>query len=542
MGRRPKPIMMAVALAVSLAFTAACGHLTPAPVSTAVEFTVAFSDTPTHQPTLPVPSAGPSPTYQADQPAGGPALSPTPLSPARSPTSPPTPPPTNSPTSPPPPLPAGSPAALPTAPPADLPTAHRSDQLSVWEQDITLLTYDWATALVPVTPDDPIYPYPRLNFDAVAPPGPHPYRAVVMQNAYIQLLVVPELGGRILRWTDRTTNRQLLYNNPVIKPTHWGYRGWWLAIGGIEWAFPTEEHGLNEYRPWKYQLLRNGVRVWDTDDRSGLIVEIMITLDAEHSYFTLTPRITNPGDSPQAYQFWANAMLVLSDVNIPSPELVFILPDDAVTVHSTGDSSLPGPGGQMNWPLHNGRDFSRYREWRQYLGIFANPAQADFVGAYDLGSDQGVVRIFPHTLATGVKLFCLGDLPSTLWTDDNSRYFELWGGLTPTFWSYHTLEPGATVSWTEWWYPVSGTGGYGWANREAAIRLLPTGDRAEIAVAATRALNATIVLLRDGIEVQRWEAIITPGAPFLATGGPAAGSDWSVQIFEEGVLIAQFSP
>ena len=426
--------------------------------------------------------------------------------------------------------------------PAGLSTAHRSGQLSVWEQDITLTTYDWATALVPTTPDDRIYPYPRLNFDAVGPPAPRTYRAVVIQNAYVQLLIVPELGGRILRWTDRTTGRQLLYNNPVIKPTRWGYRGWWLAIGGIEWAFPTEEHGLNEYRPWEYQLLRNGVRVWDTDDRTGLVVEIRITLDAEHSYFTLTPRVTNPGDSPQAYQFWANAMLVLSDVNAPSPDLTFILPDDAVTVHSTGDSSLPGPGGQMSWPLHNGRDFSRYREWRQYLGIFSNPAQADFVGAYDLGSDQGVVRIFPHTLATGVKLFCLGDLPSNLWTDDNSRYFELWGGLTPSFWSYYTLEAGTTVSWTEWWYPISGTGGYNWANQEAAIRLLPTGDSAEIAVAATRALNATVVLLRDGIEVQRWEAFITPGSPFHATGGPAAGSDWSVQVFVEEVLIAQSRP
>lgn len=411
---------------------------------------------------------------------------------------------------------------------------------AVWEQDITLTTYGWQDALIPTAPDDPIYPYPRLDFDAVTGPAPRVYRAIFIQNGYVQLIVLPELGGRILRWTDRTTGRQLFYANPVVKPTHWGYRGWWLATGGMEWAFPEEEHGLNEYRPWQYELLWNGVRVWDSDDRTGMTVEVTIQVDGEHSYFTLTPRITNPTGEPQSYQFWANAMLTLSDYNAPSPDLTFILPDDAVTVHSTGDGGLPAPGGQMAWPVHAGRDFSRYSEWHQYLGVFAHPAQADFVGAYDLGSDQGIVRLFPHATATGVKIFCMGDLPSSLWTDDSSRYFELWAGLTPTFWDYWTLQPGASVAWTEHWYPVSGIGGYNWANEEAAIRLTPAGSSAEVALATSRALNGTVVLRRGGAEVQRWDVFIAPGQPFHATGGPAStGGDWGVQVIEGGVVIAQ---
>lgn len=436
------------------------------------------------------------------------------------------------------------PTTLPTDQPTNRPTGQPTTSgPAVWEQDVTLDTYGWQEALVPTGPDDESYPYPRLNFDAVTGPVPRTYRGVVVQNGYVQLVVVPELGGRILRWTNRTTGRQLFYANPVIKPTHWGYRGWWLATGGMEWAFPTEEHGLNEYRPWQYELLRNGVRVWDTDDRTGMTVEVTIQVDGEHSYFTLTPRITNGTSEPQSYQFWINAMLALSDANAPSPDLIFILPDDAVTVHSTGDGGLPGPGGQMGWPVHGGRDFSRYSEWHQYLGIFANPAQAGFVGAYDLGSDQGVVRIFPHTTATGVKLFCLGDLPSSLWTDDGSRYFELWGGLTPTFWDYWTLQPGASVAWTERWYPVGGIGGYDWANEETTIRLTSSADSAEVAVATSRALNGTVVLLRGGVEVQRWDALIAPGQPFRATGGPAStGGDWGAQVLEGDIIVAQMGP
>lgn len=412
---------------------------------------------------------------------------------------------------------------------------------TTWEQEITLNTYAWQQALVPSNPDDPFYPYPRLDFGQVGGPTPRTYRAVFIQNRYVQLVVVPELGGRILRWTDRITGRLLTYANPVIKPTRWGYRGWWFATGGIEWAFPTEEHGLNEYRPWQYERLRDGVRVWDTDDRTGLTVEVTIRLDAEHSYVTINPRITNPTATPQPYQFWANAMLTLSGRNTPSPALIFILPDNAVTVHSTGDNSLPGPGGVMNWPVHNGRDFSSYSEWRRYLGVFADPALLGFVGAYDLESDQGFVRVFPHTLARGVKIFCLGDLDPALWTDDHSRYFEIWGGLTPTFWAYWTLEPGATVSWTERWYPVSGMGGYNWANEEAAVRLTPLGATAELAVMTTRLLDAVVVLRRGGVEVQRWSARIGPGQPFRAVGEPSAAvGEWGLQVWADGSVLAQF--
>jgi hypothetical protein len=449
------------------------------------------------------------------------------------------------------------PTSEPTAQPTNLPTVEPSASpeptltpaptsppaVAVWEQDITLNTYGWQGALVPTGADDSIYPYPRLNFDAVTPPIPQTYRAVYIQNEYVQLIVVPELGGRILRWTDRVTGRQLFYANPVVKPTHWGYRGWWFATGGMEWAFPTEEHGLNEYRPWQHQLLWNGVRVWDTEDRTGMTVEVAIQLEAGRSAFSVTPRITNPTGEPQPYQFWANAMLTVSDGNAPSPGLTFILPDNAVTVHSTGDGGLPGSGGQMDWPVHGGRDFSRYSEWHQYLGVFANPAQAGFVGAYDLSNNQGIVRIFPPATATGVKIFCMGDLSSGLWTDDGSRYFEIWGGRTPTFWDYWTLEPGASVSWTERWYPVSSIGGYNWANADAAIRLVPSGDNAEVAVATTRMLNGTVVLRRGGAEVQRWDATISPGQPFRASGGPASGGgDWGVQVLEGGSVIAQMGP
>jgi hypothetical protein len=413
----------------------------------------------------------------------------------------------------------------------------------IWEGTVTLNTYGWEEALVPAAPDDPIYPYPHLDFDAVASPSPRTYQAIFLQNEHVQLVLLPELGGRILRWTDRITGRQLLYANPVVKPTRWGYRGWWLATGGIEWTFPTEEHGLNEYRPWEYQLLWNGVRVWDTEDRTGLVVEVTVQLESDSSRVVITPNIRNPTGQPQRFQFWANAMLTLSDSNVPSPELTFVLPTSEAIVHSTDDGSLPAPGGRVSWPVYDGRDFSRYAAWSSSLGIFAPKAStAGFAGAYDLGTDQGIVRVAP-TWVRGVKLFCLGDLGPERWTDDASRYFEMWGGLTPTFWHDTTLGSGESVGWTEYWYAISGIGGYTFANREGAARLTPTTEGMEVAAATTRPIQATVVLEQGSTEVARWQADIGPGQPFRTTADTASGGGWGLRVLDsEGRTLIEVSP
>lgn len=446
----------------------------------------------------------------------------------------------------PPPSPTSTPPtpATPSPPPAvESPaTATQPPGIALWEATLTLSTYGWEQALRPTDPEDALYPYPRLDFGAVSGPAPREYRAVFVQNDQVQLVVLPDLGGRILRWTDRSAGRQLFYANPVVKPTHWGYRGWWLATGGMEWAFPTEEHGLVEWRAWEYQLLADGIRLWTTDDRTGLAIQVTVRLEPDSSRVVISPRISNPTGRAQPFQFWANAMLTLSDSNTPSEALTFVLPASRVILHSTGDGSLPGPGGSMGWPVYAGRDFSRYAEWHSYMGVFApEAAQAGFAGAYDLASDQGVVRVAP-TWLQGVKVFCLGDLPSDLWTDDSSRYFELWGGLTPTFWDYTSLGPGESVAWTEYWYAVSGMGGYTCANEEAAARLTPTGDGVEVAVQTVRPLEASVILQQEGFEVARWTTGIGPGHPLRAHGG-SGGGPWTLELADsEGQRLLRCGP
>ncbi|GAH20203.1 unnamed protein product, partial [marine sediment metagenome] len=112
-----------------------------------------------------------------------------------------------------------------------------SGEVSVKEIEMNIPTY--ATG-----PDDPspplwnlrVYPYP-MQTDITRKKIIKKYRVVVMENDYIQLLILPELGGRVLAAFDKTNgNFDFIYHNQVMKPGLVALRGAWLS-GGIEWNF-----------------------------------------------------------------------------------------------------------------------------------------------------------------------------------------------------------------------------------------------------------------------------------------------------------------
>jgi serine/threonine protein phosphatase PrpC len=417
----------------------------------------------------------------------------------------------------------------------------------VYETTLTIPTYGYELGFQATQPDDPVYPYPRLDFSQIGPLTPRTYRAVVLENDYVSLTILPELGGRLYRWVDKATGRQLLYQNPVVKPTQWGYRGWWLAAGGIEWAFPVEEHGLNEWRSWNYsrEYTANGlsITVSNVEDRTGMEIGVSISLDADHSYVTIQPWARNDTSQAHDYQLWLNAMLTLGS-NSVGGHTQFIIPAGQVTVHSSGDGELPGPGDAMNWPVHGGRDMSWYGNWSGYLGFFVPHVAAGFVGLYDHDADQGIVRAFTPGWPSGTKFFGPAGLDPTLWTDDGSNYVELWSGATGSFWAYATLNPGESVAWSERWYPVKGLGGFNYANESAALRLTAsaTGDEAEIGVAVSTLTTGQVTLWAGGQPVASWPVALDPGQAFRAhwTRPSDVSGEWGLRLEnEDGAIVAQ---
>jgi len=348
------------------------------------------------------------------------------------------------------------------------------------------------------------------------------FKAIILENEYLRLTIVPGLGGRIYRCLFKPTGRNLFYENAVLKPSYWGplsrEENWWLAAGGMEWAFPTEEHGYEWGTAWEYSTRyeEGGITLslWDTES-DRLRVKVDISLLPGRAYFTLRPRIENPTSIEARYQFWSNALLTLGTKSI-SPETRFVYPTSQVIVHGSGDPNLPQGGEMMSWPIYEGRDMSWYGNWVSYLGLFIPQPSQDFIGAYNHETDLGVARIFPRQEAPGVKLFAMGSgFPYTdTYSDDGSQYFEIWSGTTPTFWEYAALAPGEVKEWVEYWYPFWGTKGLDFANQRAALNLDLREGMVVLGVATTSWEEGTVSLLLDGQEIHRERVTISPAQPY----------------------------
>ncbi len=429
----------------------------------------------------------------------------------------------------------GGAAAAPRAAPIAAPIPPRPsqpwpDQVQAYESTVTLPTFPYERYQSDAY--DPQYNWRYKRFDyarfrAEAPqPQPRTYRTVVLENKYLRLVILPELGGRVWRAIDKATGNDLFYHNPVVMPSPWGppeMQGW-FALGGLEWDLPVAEHGYAWGTSWDVLALqRDGQQAAVTLalPRAGQYLEasINISLAVDEAAFIVAPTITNVSKEPVRFAFWHSAALAPGKNNTPSAETRFIIPSENVAIHSTDDSALPGFGHTVTWPWDNGRDLSRLGNWDQYLGFFEWPAaHGPFVAVYDAGQDAGVVRVFPDASVRGSKIFALGwqhPLDASYYTTDGSAYVELHGGLAPTFADQVALAAGESVEWRETWYGVHGIGGVTQANEHGALAWRRDGSELEVSFYATRAVSGTVLVLAGDREVARTALFAQPGTPFV---------------------------
>jgi len=431
------------------------------------------------------------------------------------------------------------------SPVSQVETSYLDEQTVFYTTTLVIPTYPYASYLSTATNLAYNMDYQVLDwggYEAGHPvPVPVPYTLLVLENAYLKVSILPELGGRIYQLIYKATGNNELYQNPVIKPTVWGplEQGWWLAVGGIEWALPVDEHGYEWGMPWDWRVVTSTAGVtatlcdtWATD---RLRAKVDIFLPAERAYLAVSPHLENPTDHNLEYKFWLNAMLTPGSGNALSSGLQFVFSADEVSIHSTGDDRLPGahkmilgPEYRISWPVYNGVDYSRLENWDAWLGFFEYPEAAnDFVGVYNYHGGEGVVRVFPSEIARGAKGFGMGwqhSLNPDIWTDDGSAYVELHGGIAPTFWDHAYLEAGDVISWTECWYPFGEIGALSAATGEGALGLRFEGDVLHVGVHPTRAWDG------DASQIYLWErqTCVEIGRYELPAVGPSESYELSV--------------
>ncbi len=449
----------------------------------------------------------------------------------------------------------------------EAPTPPPTDAVSVREDSITLRVYPYESFQRDEIDRTYNIAYKQFDISAYSAASRVPiariFKTVNVENEYLRLTLLPELGGRLYQVIYKPTGQTIFYNNAVLKPTPWGpeQQGGWLAIGGLEWALPVDEHGYEWGTPWKYSVNGSTVTLWDSDASDRVRARISITLPPHAAYFVVHPHVENGTRATVPIQFWINAMLALNGKQIAG-DTEFILSTPQIFVHSTGNDWIPNdnipaataktPANPLPWHIVAGRDLAYYKNWENYLGVFATAQSANFTGAYDHTNELGIARVFPHERVPGVKLFAWGPKfdGRDLFTDDGGEYFELWGGLPRTFWSYQQapFAPGEVREWDEYWIPFARTGGLSGASRQAVLYLdVDATHHAAIGAAATtRGTRGTLVLsrwepyTRDGIEAKRWKIALDPGQIFRQSVELPGEGRWQLRLIaEDGTLIAE---
>ena len=410
----------------------------------------------------------------------------------------------------------------------------------VWEEPLTLPTYR-------LDPPDPnprfythesyqgaqkrIYPYPMQ--DGVTDIREEKtYKALYLENEYIKLCILPELGGRLFYATDKTNNYEIFYRQHVVKPALIGMLGAWIS-GGIEWCV-FHHHRNTTYMPVDYSLTENvdgSKTIWfgETERRHRMKWLIGITLYPGKSYIEATVKLDNRTAYPNSILYWANVAVHVND----DYQVIFPPSVTAATYHSKNDFA--------HWPIANesyrgvdyrGVDLSWWKNHPEPVSFFAWDKQEDFMGGYDHGKQAGVVHVADHHVVCGAKLWEWSPGPSgRMWdkilTDADGPYAELMvGAFSDNQPDYSWIKPHEVKTFKQYWYPVREIDGFKYANLQGAANLeLTTNGTAKVGLNTTSRHEKARVTLKAGDKTLLEQAVtIGPDKPFIKEVPVPAGT------------------
>ncbi len=234
-----------------------------------------------------------------------------------------------------------------------------------------------------------VYPYPVIDHVGDEKQD-QPYHAIFLENRYLKIMLLPELGGRVQMALDKTNGCHFVYYNRVIKPALVGLTGPWIS-GGIEFNFP-QHHRPSTFLPVDWRIIANPdgsqtVYLGEIERMSGLKSGVGFTLYPDRAYLELRVQVYNPTSQPQTFLWWANPAVHVND------DYQSIFPPDVHAVMDHGKravSSFPiATGTYYKVDYAPGTDISRYKNLPVPTSYMAYHSDFDFLGCYDHGRARG---------------------------------------------------------------------------------------------------------------------------------------------------------
>jgi len=458
------------------------------------------------------------------------------------------------------------PFALPEAP-AELRDSLEAGNAIAWYEPVEIATYE---------PHDPstfpmyldqrvyqgssgrVYPLPFTErIDSV--PTMRRWNAVHIENQYIRVMILPELGGRIHVAYDKTTDYDFFYRNNVIKPALVGLAGPWMS-GGVEFNWP-QHHRPATFLPVESTIETHddgSVTVWcsDHDPFARMRGTHGVHLRPDSSTIRLDVRLHNRTSLPQTFLWWANvAVRVHDDYQSFFPEDVRYVADHArraITAFPAADRPYYGVDYQeraRDTPGAARLDF--YRNIPVPTSYMVVDTDHEFFGGFDHAVGAGFVHWADRRVAPGKKQWTWGNAPfgqawDRLLTDSDGPYVELMAGVyTDNQPDFSWLAPGESKRFSQYWYPIPAIGVAHGASPDAAIHV-ERGSLFSAAIAVTSPQPAARLLVLNQLGEQTIErsADLVPGVPWQVEFPVSYEAGMTVKLMGSGdaVLVEWRAP
>ncbi|HVV00537.1 MAG TPA: DUF5107 domain-containing protein, partial [Verrucomicrobiae bacterium] len=486
--------------------------------------------------------------------------------------------------------------------PAATPQDSDSSEVRVWKEEVVIPTY------LPAAPDKnpmflekrvyqgssgKIYPLPFTDRIAETKTS-RKWQAVWLENKYLRVMILPEIGGRIHIAQDKTNGYDFIYRQNVIKPALVGLAGPWIS-GGIEFNWP-QHHRPTTFMPVDVEIVRDAdgsVTVWcgEHDPMARMKGMHGVCLHAARAYLEVKARVYNRTPLPQTFLWWANAATRVHEAYQSFfPEDVHFVADHAKRAmseyplckgsyygvnygeragrgtppHEAPTQFVPphlnprarainNGGAQPAVPNYPANDLSFYANISTPCSYMCMGSRQDFFGGYDYAREAGVVHVANHHISPGKKQWTWGNHEfGYAWdrnlTDADGPYIELMAGVyTDNQPDFSFLQPGETKTWSQYWYPIQKIGPASHANLDASARLGCAGKTIQLGVSVSREFaSARIQLEWKGRALAEWMADLLPGKPFVAehaAGKAFRATDLKLRVISEtGEDIISYAP
>ncbi|MGC3947566.1 MAG: DUF5107 domain-containing protein [Chryseolinea sp.] len=382
-------------------------------------------------------------------------------------------------------------------------------RVEAWEESISIPTYE-----IGRPEKNPMFLETRVYQGSSGTVYPHPvvekisdtktdkiYQAVFLENEYLKIMILPELGGRIQMAYDKLRQRHFVYYNQVIKPALVGLTGPWIS-GGIEFNWP-QHHRPSTFDPIEWSIenhVDGSTTVWVSEVERMFRTKGMagFRLYPDAAYLEINAKLFNRTPFAQTFLWWANPAVKVNE------HYQSVFPPDVNAVFDHGKRAVSEfPIAKSTYykvDYSAGVDISRYKNIPVPTSYMAIKSKYDFMGGYEHDTKGGLLHVANHHISPGKKQWTWGNGEfGYAWdrnlTDEDGPYVELMTGVfTDNQPDFSWIQPFEERTFTQYFMPYSELGVVKNATKHGMINVEFAGEEIQMKFYVTKKYNAKATL------------------------------------------------